>query len=296
MAESRQPLHAISDETLGGALREMGSWVAFPSADSEAGRPDVAALARAKIVALNIRPSGGGTRRWFGLGLRPMRRGLVLAVAALLVLAAIAGAIGLGLPGLRIIFGEIPSPSPVASATPSASGSGSGSAAPSVSASPGPLGSGLGLGVVLPLADAEAQAGFDLILPPDPTIGPPDVAWLTGRRVNLVWASSPTLAAADATGIGLLISEFQGHIDAGFYQKLMDSGTTLTRVTVNGSQGYWISGGPHFFYYVDPDGNFVEDTHRQVGDTLIWSTGEETYRLESALDMDAAIQLAESLR
>ena len=294
MAESRQPLHAISDETLGGALREMGSWVAFPSADGDGGRPDMAALARARIVALDIRPSGGGTRRWFGLGLRPMRRGLVLAVAALLVLAAIAGAIGLGLPGLRIIFGDIPSQPPIASATPSASGSGS--ASPSPSASPGPLGSGLGLGVVLPLADAEARAGFDLILPPDPAIGPPDVAWVTGRRVNLVWASDPALPATDSTGVGLLISEFQGHIDAGLYQKLIDSGTTLTRVTVNGSQGYWISGGPHFFYYVDPKGNFVEDTHRQVGDTLIWSTGEETYRLESALGMDAAIQLAESLR
>jgi hypothetical protein len=294
VAESRQPLHAISDETLGGALREMGSWVAFPSADSEGGRPDVAALARARIVALDIQPSGGGTRRWFGLGVRPMRRGLVLAVAALLVLAAIAGAIGFGLPGLRIIFGDIPSQPPVASATPA--GSGSASAAPSASATPGPLGSGLGLGVVFPLADAEARGGFDLILPPDPAIGPPDVAWVTGRRVNLVWASSPVLPAADASGVGLLISEFQGHVDPGLYQKFIDTGTKLTPVTVNGSPGYWISGEPHFFFYIDPEGNSVDDTHRQVGDTLIWSTGEVTYRLESALDMDAAIQLAESLR
>jgi hypothetical protein len=293
VAESRQPLHAISDETLGGALREMGSWVAFPSADGEGGRPDVAALARARIVALDIRPPSGA-RRWFGLGLRPMRRGRVLGLAALLVLAAIAGAIGLGLPGLRIIFGDIPSQSPVASASPS--GSGSGSSAPSASASPGPLGSNLGLGVVLPLADAEARAGFDLILPPDPAIGAPDIAWVTGRRVNLVWASGPGLPATDATGIGLLISEFQGHVDPGLYQKFIDSGTKMTRVTVNGAQGYWISGAPHFFFYIDPEGNSVDDTHRQVGDTLIWSTGEETYRLESALDMDAAIKFAESLR
>jgi hypothetical protein len=294
VAESRQPLHAISDETLGGAIREMGSWVAFPSAGGDGARPDVAALARARIVALDIRPSRAATRRWFGFGMRPMRRGLVLAVAALLVLTAIAGAIGLGLPGLRIIFGDIPSQSPVASATPS--GSGSGSAPPSSSASPAPLGSGLGLGVVLPLADAEARAGFDLILPSDPAIGSPDIAWVTGRRVNLVWASGSALPATDATGIGLLISEFQGYVDPSLYQKFIDSGTKMTRVTVSGSQGYWISGEPHFFYYIDPEGNAVEDTHRQVGDTLIWSTGEETYRLESALDMDAAIKLAESLR
>lgn len=294
MAESRQPLLAISDETLGGALREMGSWVAFPSTGGEAGRPDVAALARARIVALDIRPTHAVTRRWFGLAARPMRRGLVIAVVALLVLAAIAGAIGLGLPGLRIIFGDIPPQSPVASASPS--GSGLGSAPPSASASPSPLGSGLGLGVVLPLADAEARAGFDLILPSDPAIGPPDITWVTGRRVNLIWTSGSGLPATDATGIGLLISEFQGHVDPSLYTKFIDSGTKLTRITVNGSPGYWISGAPHFFFYIDPEGNSVEDTHRQVGDTLIWSTGEVTYRLESALDMDAAIRLAESLR
>lgn len=296
MAESRQPLHAISDETLGGALREMGSWVAFPSADGEGGRPDVAALARARIVALDIQPSGGVSRRWLGLGLRPMRRGLVLAIAALLVLAAIAGAISFGLPGLRIIFGDVPSQPPVASVTPAGSPSASGSAPPSASAPPSPLGSGLGLGVVLPLADAEARAGFDLVLPPDPVIGPPDIAWVTGRRVNLIWASGPGLPDTEARGIGLLISEFQGRVDPSLYQKFIDTGTKLTRVTVGGSQGYWISGAPHFFYYIDPEGNAVEDTHREVGDTLIWSTGEETYRLESALGMDAAIKLAESLR
>ena len=285
MAESRQPLHAISDETLGGALRDLGSSLAFPSVGGEAGRPDAAALARARIVALDIRPSRAGTRRWFGLGLRPMRRGLVLAIAALLVLAAIAGAIGLGLPGLRIIFGDVPSQRPTASPT----------ASRSASASPSPLGSSLGLGTALSLADAETRAGFDLVLPPDPAIGPPDVAYVLGRRVNLIWASGPGLPETDINGIGLLISEFEGRVDPGIYTKILDSGAKLTRVTVDGSPGYWISGPQHFFYYIDPEGNAVEDTHRQVGDTLIWTTGDVTYRLESSLDMEAAIRLAESL-
>ena len=285
MAESRQPLHAISDETLGGALRDLGSSLAFPAAGGEAGRQDVAATARARIVALGIRPSRAGTRRRFGLGVRPMRRGLVLAVAALLVLAAIAGAIGLGLPGLRIIFGDVPTQRPTASPT----------ASRSASASPTPLGSSLGLGTAFSLADAETRAGFDLVLPPDPAIGPPDVAYVLGRRVNLIWASGPGLPETDINGIGLLISEFEGRVDPGIYTKILDSGAKLTRVTVDGSPGYWISGPQHFFYYIDPEGNAVEDTHRQVGDTLIWTTGDVTYRLESSLDMEAAISLAESL-
>ena len=42
----------------------------------------------------------------------------------------------------------------------------------------------------------------------------------------------------------------------------------VTPVTVGGNPGYWISGPPHFFYYVDPSGKDVDDSHRIVGDTL----------------------------
>ena len=288
MAESRQ-LHTMSDEALAGLLRELAAEVAFPSAGGP-GMQDLATRARARIVAEGVRPGPAGGRRWFGFRARPMRRGLVLALAALLVLAAIAGAVGLGLPGLRIIFGDGPSPQP----TPSAA-----VASPSRSASPtplGPLGSDLGLGTPLPLAEVERLAGFDLVLPPDPAIGPPDVAYLAGQRAVLVWAGRPGLPATSADGIGLLLSEFSGHVEQGYYEKVLDSGTLVKPVTVGGERGYWITGDTHFFYYVDPNGQFVDDTHREVGDVLIWSTGEQTYRLESGLDMEAAIELAESLR
>ena len=284
MAESRQPLQAISDETLANALRELGAAVAFPSSAGSGGQADLAALARARIVALDVRPRGGA-RRWpgfgFGFDVRPMRRALILAVALLLVLAAIAGAVGLGLPGLRIIFGDVPSAQPTAS-LPRASSS-------------APLGSDLGLGTALPLAEVERLAGFDLVLPPD-EIGPPDVAYLAGERAALVWATRPGLPPTAAAGVGLLISEFRGRVESGYFNKVLDGGTKLTRVTVNGSPGYWIEGDTHFFYYVGADGEPVDDTHRLVGDVLMWSAGEITYRIESGLGMDAAIELAESLR
>jgi hypothetical protein len=284
VAEPRQPLTALTaltDEALAGFLRDLGASLAFPPADAEPGRPDLAARARARIVAGEAGSGaagarGGGRRFWFGL--RPMRRGLVLAIAALLILAAIVGAVGLGLPGLRIIFGDVPSPGPVASPS-----------------SLGPLGSQLGIGSPLPLADVERLAGLDLILPPDPAIGPPDVAYLAGERANLVWAGRPGLPATGEHGVGLLISEFNGHVDAGYYQKILGMETTVTPVTIDGSPGYWIGGRPHFFYYVDPTGRFVDDSHREVGDVLIWSTSKVTYRLESGLDMAGAIRLAESL-
>jgi hypothetical protein len=281
VAEPRQPLLGLSDESMAGVLRDLGGSIAYPSRAAEPGGVDLAARARARIVALDVRPSPGSGRRRFGFGVRPVRRGLVLAIALLLVLAAIAGAVGLGLPGLRIIFGTVPSPAPSASA-----------ARPSSLA---PLGSELGLGSALPLAEVERIAGLDLILPADPAIGPPDVAYLAGERATLVWASRPGLPATGDHGVGLLISEFNGHVESGYYQKILNSGTKLTPVTVDGSAGYWISGPPHFFYYIDPNNEVVDDAHREVGDVLIWSAGEVTYRLESGLDMEAAIRIAESL-
>lgn len=283
MAESRQPLLALSDDAMAGVLRDLGASIAFPSAAQGPGGPDVAARARARIVALDVKPSPGGGHPRFGFGLRPMRRGLVLAIAVLLVLAAIAGAVGLGLPGLRIIFGTVPSQPPIATAT--ASGA----------ASLAPLGSVLGLGTALPLAEVERIAGLDLILPPDPAIGPPDVVYVAGERATVVWASRPGLPATGDHGVGLLISEFNGRVESGYYEKILGSGAKLTRVTVNGSPGYWISGPPHFFYYINPQGEAVDDSRREVGDVLIWSAGAVTYRLESGLDMESAIRLAETL-
>jgi hypothetical protein len=288
VAEARQRLHDSTDEALAGALRDLGSSVAFPSAAAAEGQVDIAARARIRIMALDVRPSTAGRRR-FGFGPRPMRRGLVLALAALLILAAIVGAVGLGLPGLRIIFGEPPSPRPSPSASPSASTS-------ATSSPSGALGSDLGLGSAMPSADLERQAGFHVVFPSDPAIGPPDVAYLNGQRVTLVWAVRPGLPVKGAHGVGLLISEFPGRVDTGYYEKILGSGTKVTPVKVAGLSGYWISGPPHFFYYIDPSGNVVEDAHQEVGDVLIWSTGAVTYRLESGLDMAGAIRIAETLK
>jgi hypothetical protein len=66
-------------------------------------------------------------------------------------------------------------------------------------------------------------------------------------------------------------------------------------VTVDGVTGYWISGRPHELVFVNPSGEPVFDSRRIVGDTLIWARDGITYRLESGLGRDGAIQLADSL-
>ena len=216
---------------------------------------------------------------------RPLRRSLLVAVAALLILAAVAGAVGLGVPGIRILFGGPTPPPSIASPSPAASPSGSPS-----------LGALLGLGTKLPIDESERLAGIDLVLPTDPEIGPPDAAYLFANRVALVWGERPGLPADPSSGVGLLISEFRGTVDQGYYGKTLDSDAVVIPVTVGDNRGYWISGPPHFFFYVDPSGRDIDDTHRLVGDTLIWADGDVTYRLESQLGMEEAIRVAESLR
>ena len=212
-----------------------------------------------------------------------VRRSVLLAIAATLILAAVAAAaIGFNLPGLRILFGPPPSLQP--SSTPHGSAEGL----------PGSL---LGLGSVVSLEDAQSQVDFELTMPTDPNLGPPAATYIRLGRVALVWAPSAALpATSEDPEIGLLLNEFHGTYDTEIVEKLIHEGTRVEQITVDGAPGYWIFGAPHFFAYIDEAGQRMEDTYRSVGQTLVWTRDGITYRLETGLDRDAAIRLAASLR
>jgi hypothetical protein len=155
----------------------------------------------------------------------------------------------------------------------------------------------MGLGERVELADVDARAGFDVRWPNDPAIGPPDAAYIDvtkGGQVSLVWATRPDLPATLEPGVGLLLSQFRGEVDAGVFSKLVNGGTTVERLPVSDGQGYWLSGDSHILFWKGADG-FIDDGRRWVSDVLLWSVGDVTYRLESALGRDEAIRLATSL-
>ena len=191
VAEARRRLSAFDDEALG---VRSGSWRRDRDAGRAADRPPrFAARARARIEASGTESRHGRAGGWFGTGRSTTAPAEPrLAVAALLVLAAVAGAVTAWLPGIRIIFGDGPSPSPSGEASPSGA----------VGSSLGPIGMTLGLGTSVPLDEAERLAGVDLVLPPDPAIGPPDAVFVNAGRVSLVWAARPGLPAAGPTGSG----------------------------------------------------------------------------------------------
>jgi hypothetical protein len=288
-------LHQMPDDDLEASLRGLAPAIAWPSAMLPAGS-DIAAAVRAGVERLPVpsragrtAPSLVGPWRW---SWRPARRALVLALIALLAVVAIAGALGLGLPGLRISLGEAP-PMPSASAGPSV--------APSDPATPRILGASLQLGDPLDPTDPaglEERAGFPVLLPADPAIGPPETAWIDdvkGGQLSLLWPTRPGLPATLEPGIGLLISQFRGTVGDEFFMKATGANTRIEPVQVGGQDGFWLTGDPHVFFWEGQHG-FVDDSRRWVGDVLLWSDGTITYRLETALGRDRAIEIAERMR
>jgi hypothetical protein len=130
----------------------------------------------------------------------------------------------------------------------------------------------------------DSRAGFAVALPQDASLGPPETAYVDderGGQVTLLWPAGEALKQTRQRGVGLLLSEFQGTVNDGFFTKVVSSGTPVERLTINGNTGYWISGEPHVLFWDGPKGS-VDDARRWVGDVLIWSDGPITFRLESA--------------
>jgi hypothetical protein len=303
MNDSRRSLAGLSDDELGAQLRSLAGWVASPVQATAPGTLDPARQARLRIERGEGRPGrpwwpfGRGTWSPFGgVAARPLRRSFVLAIIALVVLAAIAGAIGFGVPGIRLFFvGATPTPGISASPPSSVSTSPSPSVSPSPSI-PGPPGSNFDLGLITTPSEAPTLTGFALQLPTDPVVGPPDTVWYDQGRLTIVWASRPGLPDAQATGVGLLLTEFRGSLDREFFGKMIGPGTTVTPVAIGGVTGYWISGAMHDLVYIGVNGQIENDSRRVVGDTLIWTRGNLTFRLETTLGQDSAIRIAESIR
>jgi hypothetical protein len=305
----------IGDAELEAGLLDLGETLAVPVPTE--GRLDPARAARLRIEqgagsGAGSRPGAGAgagvaSRRpsqWAWLVPSPRRRlgrGLAVALLAVLAIAAVAGAIGLGLPGIRIV--PAPAGSPIATTIGSAGSSASPVASqrptattPSPVPTPAdPLGSNLGLGDRMPVADIATAVDIPVVLPTAPWLGSPATAWLREGRLTLVWPASETLPATAEPGVGLVLSQFSGTLDAGYFEKILGQGTTITTVPVDGVTGYWISGAPHDIVYVNDRHEPVFDSRRSVGDTLLWTRDNVTYRLEAGLGRDATVALADTL-
>jgi hypothetical protein len=273
-----QRLLQLPDDELAAALLGLTPAVAWPDARLAPDGPDLATRVRARLVASPAALRGSTWR---------LRPALVLAIVALLVLAAVAGAVAFGVPGIRLIFGDPGGTPPPAVASPTAPAT-NGASAP-------PAGSSINLGERVDPASLGDRVDFPVLFPSDPALGVPDAAYASDRdEVALVWAPGDDLPPTVESDIGLLIMQFRGSVSPEPIGKIIGSGTVVEPVRI-GDGGYWIEGDPHTYFYISPEGEHVEEGRRWVGDALIWQDGDMTYRIETSLGRDAAVRIAESL-
>ena len=161
-----------------------------------------------------------------------------------------------------------------------------------------PLGADLALGTRTTLSAAESGLGFLPAGPPVTLYGAPEDVYVgdlpAGKAISYVYRPRDGLPEVGASGVGMLIIQFEGDTDAAFFGKQLDA-SQLEVVTVGGWSGVWISGAPHVFYYKDAQGVIQQETLRLAGNVLIWEANGVTLRIESALGRDEAIRIAEAM-
>jgi len=165
---------------------------------------------------------------------------------------------------------------------------------------PGPLGTRLGLGSQTTLAAARAGVTWHVLLPAG--LGQPDEVYLQGPpegpsqgEVTCVYGTRPGIHVSGQTGVSVLVTEARGAVNENFFGKTVGPGTTIEQVSVDGHQGWWISGQPHVFAFDDGTGNPRFETLRLATNTLIIDEGGTIVRIEGDLTRQQALDLAASL-
>lgn len=143
----------------------------------------------------------------------------------------------------------------------------------------------VGLGAETTLAEAAAQAGFAVRLPAYPAdAGPPDQVFVSsadGPVAILVW-----LEPTDASRLRFALFEIG---PGAFFGK--GEPQSFEETQVNDARALWITGA-HEIYDLTRTGGASRLVEANV---LIWEERGITYRLETWLDMNEALCIAESL-
>jgi hypothetical protein len=162
---------------------------------------------------------------------------------------------------------------------------------------PSRLGEALVLGD--PVTLERARRELPVVVPEE--LGEPDAVFLyeqpvMGPRVDLMYRGREGIPVSSNTGVGLLITEFRA-VTTPVIEKSAGSGASVERLEVGGDPAYFISGAPHGFAYVDPDGDANFEEQRLAGNTLLVERSDGMLvRIEADISRDRAVEIAESLR
>ncbi|MDQ6616015.1 MAG: hypothetical protein M3083_15070 [Actinomycetota bacterium] len=249
-------------------LREMASEMSWPAT------PDLAAAAAERL-------SGPSARRSHRLGRKVLLAAVVVAAVLGVSLAVSPGArrAAADLLGLRSVHISTGPPPPI----------------PTTVTPPPPL----DLGQAVTLTEAARRVGFAVRIPNLPVFDQPDGVSVSTPppegEVTLMYRPRADLPASAQTGVGLLLTEFQGTMEAGFFGKVAEPGTTIEALAVHRQPAYWLAGAPHAFFYRTAKGGIYPDTLRLATNTLIWQAGPVTLRVEGDITKEQALAIADSL-
>jgi hypothetical protein len=204
---------------------------------------------------------------------------LVIAVGILVVSPAAREAVAswLGIPGIEIRVQETPSADPPAAQ--------------------------LRLGEPTTLSNAQARVAFDIgeldLDAPVERLGGgvyfDDRA--PGGIVHIVYPEQEGLPVAAPKGVGAVFTQFAAARDDPFFTKEVADAEdgVVTPTTVAGEFALWVQGPSHILI---PNRNGVPIRHesRLSANALLWTADGVTYRLETALDVEDAVALAETIR
>jgi hypothetical protein len=84
-------------------------------------------------------------------------------------------------------------------------------------------------------------------------------------------------------------------MEAGFFGKVAEPGTTIEALSVHGQAAYWLAGAPHAFFYRGTNGDIYPDTLRLAANTLVWQSGPVTLRVEGDITKTQALAIANAL-
>jgi hypothetical protein len=147
----------------------------------------------------------------------------------------------------------------------------------------------LGLGEQVDLAEARQRVDYRVLIPSE--LGTPDDVY-----VDQDVADQVAFVYRDGDEVSELVTQFPGLLHPDLIQKTAGPDTTIEEISVKGERGYWIAGNPHEFAYVDESGEPIFETLRLAGNTLLWTRGDLTLRLEGDLTREEALAIAESMR
>jgi hypothetical protein len=144
------------------------------------------------------------------------------------------------------------------------------------------------LGERVSLGRARALAEHPVLVPEEDGFEQPDAVYVDpsapGRPVALVYGP--------VQHPRLLVLEFRA---APLIEKSLLGETRVEQIRVDGAPGLWIEGPRHEFFYRTLEREPMRDTQRLVGNTLLWTRGPLTLRIEGNVSKAEAIRIAESM-